>query len=136
MSGAGEGFAALAPSHRRELVRWLEGARTPATRQRPVGQVVERAVGRTVANPGSATDRPLWACPECGRSFVTRNANHSCGRWSLEDAFAGRPRQIRDLFDALHAAVARFGPVTLVAYRDRVAFMDRVRFAGATPRDR
>ena len=28
------------------------------------------------------------------------------------------------------------GPVTLVAYRDRVAFMVRVRFAGAVPRMR
>jgi hypothetical protein len=66
-----EAFFTLSPAHRRELVRWLEDARTPATRQRRVAQVLDRALGRTVPNPGVRTARPLWTCPECGQSFVT-----------------------------------------------------------------
>lgn len=134
--GAAEAFAALSPSHRRELVRWLEDARTPATRLRRVAQVVDRALGRPVRNPGARIGRPLWTCSACGRSFVTRNMNHSCGRWTVEDSLAGRPPQVRALFDAVPTVVSAFGPVTLVPYRDRVAFMDRVRFAGVRPRSR
>ncbi len=45
-------------------------------------------------------------------------------------------RRIRELFDRLRAMVGACGPVKVVAYRDRVGFMVRVRFAGAVPRTR
>ncbi len=35
-------FAALAPSHRREYVTWITGAKQPATRRRRIEQTVER----------------------------------------------------------------------------------------------
>ena len=38
-----------------------------------------------------AQDRPLWRCPECGHTFVTRNLWHSCGRYTLDPHFAGKP---------------------------------------------
>jgi hypothetical protein len=47
--------------------------------------------------------------------------------------FAGRPRA-RELFESFRALVDACGPSKLVAYRDRVSFMVRVRFAGAAPR--
>jgi hypothetical protein len=131
-----EMFAGLPPSHRRELIRWLEDARTEATRQRRMDQIVDRELGRDVSNPGARAGRPLWSCPKCGRSFVSRSIYHACGQWTLDDSFAGRPPQIRELFEAVHAVISGFGPVTLVPYRDRVAFMERVRFAGVVPRNR
>jgi hypothetical protein len=78
----------------------------------------------------------LWTCPGCGRSFVTRNAYHSCEAHTLDEPFAGKPALIRELFDQVRTTVESFGPVTVVPYRDRVAFMVRVRFAGVRPRQR
>ncbi len=85
---------------------------------------------------GRRTDRELWTCPSCGRSFVTRNMYHSCVDRSLEDAFHGIPDNIRELFELVRRTVESCGPVTLVPYADRVAFMVRVRFCGARPRKR
>jgi hypothetical protein len=73
-------------------------------------------------------------CPKCGYPFVTKNMNHSCQRHELDDVFRGRPPLVRELFDRFRAIVDELGPTTMIVYRDRVAFMDRVRFAGVVPR--
>ena len=78
-------------------------------------------------------DRPLWTCPKCGNQFVNRNNWHSCGRWPLESHFEAMPRA-RELFDRLLKEIKRFGPVTIVSSKTRIAFMTRVRFAGVTVR--
>jgi hypothetical protein len=83
-----------------------------------------------------AAERPLWTCARCGHSFVNRNQWHSCRRCDLSEPFAGTDARVRDLFDRLHAIVQSFGPVKLQPYRDKVAFVVRVRFAGAFPRKR
>jgi len=43
---------------------------------------------------------------------------------------------VRELFERFQAMIEACGPVKRVPYRDRVGFMVRVRFAGATPRSR
>lgn len=146
----GEAFDALTPSHRRELLRYVQDARTPASRKRRVAELVSQVapVSQVAAAPteppkpqkrprrAAAADRPLWTCPECGNRFVSPNMYHSCARHTVDEALAGRPPEIRALFDRVRAIVEALGTVTLVAYRDRVAFMQQVRFAGATPRRR
>jgi hypothetical protein len=77
--------------------------------------------------------RPLWTCPRCGKSYVTRNSAHSCVIVPLDDHFIGRPRA-RQLFDALLAALVREGPVTVSVSRTRIEFMTRARFAGVQVR--
>jgi hypothetical protein len=59
--------------------------------------------------------------------------NHSCEKHSLDEPFREKPAEILRLFDAVRQIVEAIGPVTLVPYRDRVAFMVRVRFAGVRP---
>lgn len=132
---APEAWQSLADSHRRELTRFLEDARSAETRGRRVEQIVIEVLGGEVRAPGTRADRALWTCPRCGRQFVTRNMYHSCSGYSLDEPFRGRPDKVRKLFDAVRQAVESIGPVTLVPYRDRVAFMVRVRFAGARPRN-
>jgi hypothetical protein len=127
---------ALAPSHRRELVRWLDAAGTPQSRARRIGQIVEQVLGREVGSPGRRPDRELWTCPRCSRSFVTRNMSHSCAVHSLDESLAKASPDVLALWERLRAVVESFGAVRLVPYRDHVAFMVRVRFAGATPRRR
>jgi hypothetical protein len=80
--------------------------------------------------------RPMWTCPECGHSFVTRNLWHSCGRYSLDDHFAGKDPLTRKLFDRFVSILERQGPVTVYAQKTRITCQVRVRFAGAVIRRR
>jgi hypothetical protein len=74
--------------------------------------------------------RPMWTCPRCGSRYVNPNAWHSCRVVPLEALFEGKG-QARELFDVLLAAVRTVGPVELDVKLSGVAFMTRVRFAGA-----
>ncbi len=47
-------FSALAPSHRKEWVRWVEEAKKPGTRAGRVAQIAERAAAGEVAFPRPA----------------------------------------------------------------------------------
>lgn len=131
--GAADVWRQQTVAQRRELTRYIDDARTPATRKRRIDRVVAQLVGEAALPLGRQTDRPLWTCPDCGQSFVTRNMNHSCAVHSLDEPYRGKPPEIRQLFDVVRQTVEAMGPVTLVPYWNRMAFMVRVRFAGAKP---
>jgi hypothetical protein len=76
-----------------------------------------------------AAQRPLWTCPRCGKSYVTRNIWHSCVVVPVEDHFVGRPRA-KELYDAVVDVLEADGPVTVSVSRTRIEFMTRARFAG------
>ena len=78
--------------------------------------------------------KPLWICPRCGRSFANRNQPHACGSADLEHHFAGRPPEVRTLFDLFLAALEEIGPVTVLPQKTRIAFHVRMSFAQVTPR--
>jgi hypothetical protein len=82
------------------------------------------------------SQRPLWQCPECSRSFANRNQTHFCGRHDLDTHFQRKPSEIRALFDAVVEAIKRCGPVTVLAEKTRIAFQTRMSFAQVTPRTR
>jgi hypothetical protein len=82
----------------------------------------------------SRSQRPLWRCPDCGRQFANRNQSHFCGRHDLESHFAGKPPEIRGLFEAVVAAIERLGPVIVLPEKTRIAFQTRMSFAQVTPR--
>jgi hypothetical protein len=44
VSGAGKAFDGLAPSHRKELLRWVLDAKRPETRARRIRRVIERVL--------------------------------------------------------------------------------------------
>jgi hypothetical protein len=134
-AGARAAFDALPASERRERVRWIDAATTDAARRQRVGAAVRQALGKAAPLEARCVprQRELWTCPKCGNAFVTANIYHSCRRASLDEPFEGRPPAVRDLFERLREVIESFGPVRLVPYRNRVGFMVRVRFAGATP---
>ena len=86
------------------------------------------------ARDKGAPQRPLWTCPRCGRSFANRNQSHACGDSDLEHHFAGRPPEVRALFDAFLEALEEIGPVTVLPQKTRIAFHVRMSFAQVTPR--
>jgi hypothetical protein len=52
-----------------------------------------------------------WTCPECGASFATPNASHSCVRFDLDAHFRGAsPNELDDAFAGfVREAAARVG---------------------------
>ena len=78
--------------------------------------------------------RTLWICPDGGRQFVSVNRNHSCGRYSLADHFAGKEPIVRELYDQLFEALKQFGPVRALPVKTRIVFQAEVQFAAAMPR--
>ena len=76
----------------------------------------------------------MWHCEKCGRDFANRNQLHSCGRYSLDAHFSGKPHEIRCLFDAAVAIITGLGPVRVVPEKTRIAFQVRMSFAQLTPR--
>jgi uncharacterized protein DUF5655 len=80
------------------------------------------------------TRPPLWRCPNCKREFANRNQSHSCATHDLEHHFAGKPPEIRALFDRIAALVEAIGPVKILPEKTRIAFQVRMSFAQVTPR--
>jgi Domain of unknown function (DUF5655) len=78
----------------------------------------------------------LWTCPRCGRRFAARNQTHTCGVRSLEEHFAGKPPEIRRIFDRIVALAERNGPLEVIPEKTRIALHARMSFAALQPRRR
>src|ERR1044072_1122351 len=80
------------------------------------------------------SQRPLWQCPACGRAFANANQSHACGRYALEDHFAGKPPLVRAIYQAFLAMLEEIGPVTVLPEKTRIPFQTRMSFAQLTVR--
>ncbi|MBL8951047.1 MAG: hypothetical protein JNK82_09740 [Myxococcaceae bacterium] len=69
------------------------------------------------------TDK-LWRCPVCRRPFSSKPATHACGKWTVADHFAGKPRAWV-VYEALLDAARDCGPVKQVADEKHVEFHGR-----------
>jgi hypothetical protein len=128
-------FDALSASHRRELLRSIEDARSKANRRARIETTLRQLRGESTKRARvQLLYKPLWICPKCRHPFVARNMFHSCARHELEDVFRGKPARIRALFDRFRRMLDERGPTTMIAYRNRVGFMVKVRFGSATPK--
>jgi len=77
----------------------------------------------------------LWTCPRCGRAFARRNQTHTCRPLvALDEHFAGKPPEIREIFDRVVALAARCGPLTVLPERSRIALHARMSFCALQPR--
>jgi Domain of unknown function (DUF5655) len=82
------------------------------------------------------SQKPLWPCPACGRGFANARQPHACGRYDLEDHFAGKPPLVREIYEAFLALLSGLGPVTVLPEKTRIAFQARMSFAQLTVRRR
>jgi hypothetical protein len=80
------------------------------------------------------TERAMWTCKACGRSFANRNQTHTCGLHSLDSHFRGKSAEIRAIYDAFVAMLKKNGPVTVLPEKTRIAFHVRMSFAQLTPK--
>jgi hypothetical protein len=81
-----------------------------------------------------ALKKPLWTCPDCGHQFVTRNLWHSCINYPLEKHFEGKSPEVIALYHHYLGLIEKIGPVNVEPKKTGVAFLVRVRFAGAVLR--
>ncbi|HXA18659.1 MAG TPA: DUF5655 domain-containing protein [Thermoanaerobaculia bacterium] len=80
-------------------------------------------------------NKPMWRCPDCGRSFANLNQTHTCAALGdLDRHFAKRPPELRALFDALAKAVSECGPAEVLSEKTRIAFHRRMSFLSVYPR--
>jgi hypothetical protein len=84
----------------------------------------------------SPIEQPLWTCPRCGARLVSRNLWHSCGRFTLEELFAGAAPGVLELAREYVAMLHSLGDVQVLAQKTRLVCVARVRFAGLSPRKR
>lgn len=79
--------------------------------------------------------RPLWICPRCRRRFLAADVWHACSQHELDEHFAGKPENIRELYEAWLTFVEKHGgPVTVVPQKTRINIQARRRFASAVIR--
>jgi hypothetical protein len=82
-----------------------------------------------------AASRPLWRCPDCGRTFANRNQTHTCAPLGeLEPHFARSVPAVRATFDRIVEVVRGLGPVEVLPERTRIALHVRMSFAALMPR--
>jgi hypothetical protein len=126
-------FDALAPSHRRAFLRYLDTAKSPTTRARYLDKVVARLKGEAPTT-ASSSRRAGWRCPACARWFLHEDTPHPCAPVPLAVPFENRDPAVFALFEAVRAAVAALGPVTLQVSRDLVGMNARRRVLDVRPR--
>jgi hypothetical protein len=78
---------------------------------------------------------PMWACPQCGRTFANRNQTHACAPLGdLDRHFTHASPAVRATFDRVLAAVSGLGPVAVLPEKTRIALHVRMSFAAFMPR--
>ena len=78
----------------------------------------------------------LWTCPRCGARLISRNLAHSCGRFRLEDLFAGSTPETLEMAQRYVVMLHNLGDVQVLPQKTRLVCVARVRFAGLEPRRR
>ncbi|HEX6578392.1 MAG TPA: DUF5655 domain-containing protein [Jiangellaceae bacterium] len=81
------------------------------------------------------TQRALWSCPRCGRTFANTGQVHTCARLGeLENHLSRASPAVRATVDAFLDAVTALGPVEVLPQRTRIALHVRMSFAALVPR--
>lgn len=134
--GARAAFDALAVSHRKQLLRFVTSASSPAARARAIARTVDHCLGRPDAppspSPSRARTRPV--CPLCGRRDAADGTEHPCTPPDLSASFAKTPVALTGLFARLTSIVEECGLVATVAFPVGAGFVAERRFLTVTPR--
>ena len=82
-------------------------------------------------------NRPLWTCPQCGRTFANRNQSHTCAPLGdVDRLFARSEPAVRAAYERVVALALAAGPLQVLPQKTRIALHARMSFAAFTPRRR
>ncbi|MBI5516235.1 MAG: DUF1905 domain-containing protein [Deltaproteobacteria bacterium] len=134
-AGLRKTFDALAPSHRKAYLRYLDTAKSPVTRARYLDRVLSRLKGEEPEKRASTSGRKAgWRCPACARWFLREDAPHPCDPVPLSVPFEKRGPEVFALFERVKALLETHGKVTVQVGRDSVALAGRRRLLDVLPR--
>lgn len=125
--GLMDAYRARPAYQRNDWLAWIGRAKQEATRERRLASMLrELAAGRGYM--GMAWEPPGWTCPRCGRSFLARNARHSCTSQAPEAFLAPYPKAL-PLFRVVERYLSSLGDVQAEATKTQIAFRAKRRFA-------
>ena len=75
----------------------------------------------------------MWKCPNCQRSFKTKNQWHSCVIVNIDSIFSERPKIIRELYEELFIKCASFVRIKIDTTLSCIYFTDKNRFLVIKP---
>jgi hypothetical protein len=78
------------------------------------------------------SDADLWTCPDCGQKLVSKNMSHSCGRYKMEDLFAGCEPRVWDTYQALEKMALSVAPFHIIPQKTRFCYQLRMRCVNGT----
>ncbi|MGH2567121.1 MAG: hypothetical protein ACRDGA_02195, partial [Bacteroidota bacterium] len=61
------------------------------------------------SRPTTKPLRPLWTCPKCGNTFVSKNLWHSCVRFDSDYHFQGKDPALKRAFLKFQAMFEKCG---------------------------
>ncbi|MGD2102212.1 MAG: DUF5655 domain-containing protein [Acidimicrobiia bacterium] len=76
--------------------------------------------------------RPMWTCPDCGRSFVNTNQAHACQTTTVDDYLVGKTDHAVSIYKAVVAALETAGDFRIHPQKTRIAFISRMTFGGVS----
>ncbi|MGH7468063.1 MAG: YdeI/OmpD-associated family protein [Longimicrobiales bacterium] len=99
-SSALTSFRDMTLACQRELLRFIDDARTASTRARRIQQTVSHVMPPASVTPvrvhkthRGQIERELWTCPRCGNQFINRNQYHACRRYDRISNQEWRPAE-------------------------------------------
>ena len=72
--------------------------------------------------------RPLWRCPKCSRTFVTRHVEHTCKLLKADVHLQGKSREVTALYRQFLKQARACGPLEVIAYKTGIALRVRIGF--------
>jgi hypothetical protein len=98
-------------------------------------KIKKRAKVRVTMRTLYSNAMTMWSCPDCARTFATKNQSHFCGSAvSLDEHFVRRDPHVRELFDRFVEHVQALGPVEILPAKTIIDFHVRRSFAVLSPR--
>lgn len=76
--------------------------------------------------------RPMWTCPQCGRSFANLNQAHACQTTTVAEYLAGKTDLAVSIYESLIDALEKAGEFRVHPQKTRIAFISRMTFAWAS----
>lgn len=69
-----------------------------------------------------------WTCPDCGKTFQITNQWHSCFKLSVDDHFANKSPQVKEVVDHLLDKVSNIGKWTLNPVKSAILLRSTANF--------
>ena len=60
----------------------------------------------------AGTARPLWRCPECGRSFANTNQAHACQMTMVDEYLADKTELAVSIYETIVSVLELYGPTS------------------------